>query len=572
MVKKIIYIDRDNYDRLVNGETITINGVEYTYDYDAIYYCPKSNNIESIIDISAGLTEENLHKVQQNPGALLKGISSAMVVHGETPIGDDNYIFTPTYIGDDNQIPSFYSSIAADEPMAYWIEISWNSMSIIGGTLDFNNFVDLTSNQTINGQKTFTDDVIIGPAIVSNGAIQTASAFTSKNRANYVAGLNITSGAIDVFYCANQRSDFFKHSMTCGDHSFTDWESGTLYDGQGSTGPYFNLSTYPISASSPVVIQICSGNDEIGYKTIEHTDVLECMLHTHTFDRNRHFLTDYKIEILCKPGYDTTDPLPASEVSWYTIIERHNVHDDVEGLTFRPDNQNVTGTNYASFRGLRITINGYESIDNYFYLSEIQLLNHRGSGVPAASVGALPLSGGTVYGNIYTTNIYPRNNSCGLGANSYWWSHAYINNVYATYISENGIALSNKYAAKSHTHKFNDNNPNYTLVNKDTRNANSTPEAYYSSDDTKRSLVSEFKLLNAIDSPFSIGSYCNLFTVNQWTDSTGEYANQIVVASAGVAFRNAQNGTTWNSWKQFIMSDNACTINDITNIFGATRS
>ena len=83
-----------------------------------------ANNIESIIDISAGLNEGILHKVQQNPGALLRGISSAMVAHGKTPIGNDSYIFTPTYIGDDNQIPVYYSSMAADESMAYWIEVS----------------------------------------------------------------------------------------------------------------------------------------------------------------------------------------------------------------------------------------------------------------------------------------------------------------------------------------------------------------------------------------------------------------------------------------------------------------
>lgn len=132
------------------------------------------------------------------------------------------------------------------------------------------------------------------------------------------------------------------------------------------------------------------------------------MLHAHRLTVGSQFFVSYKVEVLCKPGYDSST-LPASDVSWYTIFEKTNVHDDVQGLTFKPDNSAVMGAGYCSVRGIRITVTALDSGgDEYFRIGEIQLLNHRGGGVPANAVGAIPLTGGPVYGNMQTQYLTPR--------------------------------------------------------------------------------------------------------------------------------------------------------------------
>lgn len=256
-----------------------------------------------------------------------------------------------------------------------------------------------TITQDTQGDAIFNGDVKLGPSTNPGGTVVSASQLNAQYKANSIIGANIVSGARDIFYCAWLRTDFFVYSMTIGGVS----QSGawSLFDGISTSGPYFSSSSYTVSDSSPIVIQICTGDDTNGYKFLDHTDVLTCMLHVHTLAKNTYYLTKYKVEVLCKPGYDATDPLPASQLSWYTIIDRSNVYDDVEGLTFRPDNESVIGSYYASFRGLRITIYGIKcASDGYFRLSSIQLLNQRGSGAPASAVGALPLAGGTVYGDV----------------------------------------------------------------------------------------------------------------------------------------------------------------------------
>ncbi len=327
---------------------------------------------------------------------------------------------------------------------------------------DASNYIN-TSNtaQAKTGDLTLSGALYNGPAKPSGGNVVIAPPVTAQNRASYMTGVNIVSGARDDFYCANLRTNFWKHSAKVGTHNFTEWESGALYNGVGSDGLYFKLADYPISDSTPLVIQICSGDDTNGYKFVDHTDVMQCMLHAHTFTRNYYFLTKYKVEVLGKAGYNSA-VLPASELTWYTIIDRSNVHDDIEGLTFRPDNQSVTGSGYISFRGLRITIYGVQTNDTHWRISAIQMLNQRGAGVPASAVGALPLSGGDVWGPVNINNylyvnnslrtryIYPEiTGSYNIGHNNYRYNEAHINTIY-----ENGTSLVNKYAAKSHTHNY----------------------------------------------------------------------------------------------------------------------
>lgn len=107
---------------------------------------------------------------------------------------------------------------------------------------------------------------------------------------------------------------------------------------------------------------------------------------------------------------------------------------------------------------------------------------------------------------------------------------------------ENGVNISTKYAAKSHTHTVNDPNPNYSVANRDTRGSNYTPAQYMSDSYYTRSLVNEFKSSGTIGTNFT-NYYCNLLTIVPWTNASGGRPTQIATDATGMAFRSSASDT-----------------------------
>lgn len=334
---KTIYTNKiGSYDMSLNIEaesnmTITSSGADpngkVTIDGTAI---PKNKTLattDDLLPISTLAESTNLNTLttegeyRTTATATLRSLTNApeACAGSSAWAGEGNLIVKSFGIGNTSYVYQEFIAKGGTRTETYKRVLNgstWGSWEMVATSGDIpTNYVTTNTDQVITGYKTFTGDVYVGPAIGNKGATCTASTFSSKNKAASMTGVNIVSGAQDVFYCANQRTDFWKHSARCGDHTFTDWQSGCLYNGIGASGLYFLRSTYPITDSTPLVIQICSGDETSGYRAVDHTDVMSCMLHTHTFAKNQYFLTKYKVEVLGKAGYDSTDPLPADQVS-----------------------------------------------------------------------------------------------------------------------------------------------------------------------------------------------------------------------------------------------------------------
>lgn len=137
---------------------------------------------------------------------------------------------------------------------------------------------------------------------------------------------------------------------------------------------------------------------------------------------------------------------------------------------------------------------------------------------------------------------------------------AQFGRMFANIFTENGVNLSNKYASKGHIHRYSAN-PVYALVNKDTRDTNQQPTWYYSSDETRNSLTSEFKNKNNMGLGSYLSSYfCNVFTVAPWSDASGGYPSQIAIDNSGIAYRGATSNTAWGPWKKLVTDDQVSTV------------
>lgn len=93
---------------------------------------------------------------------------------------------------------------------------------------------------------------------------------------------------------------------------------------------------------------------------------------------------------------------------------------------------------------------------------------------------------------------------------------------------------------------------NGELAEIDTRNDNQNPNWYLQNH--SKSIVNEFKTTSIIDvSSILTGSYCNLITITPWGDNSGGLPIQFATSNDNdgrIAYRVANNNTTWGSWKQ----------------------
>lgn len=65
------------------------------------------------------------------------------------------------------------------------------------------------------------NNTTIGTDVLAGGQVSSAKAFTGQNRSSYLAGLNVVNGTTDMFYGANNRTDFWYHSVAIGSHQFS---------------------------------------------------------------------------------------------------------------------------------------------------------------------------------------------------------------------------------------------------------------------------------------------------------------------------------------------------------------
>lgn len=105
-LQKVVKLTKAQYDTLASGGTVgSLTGLD-----DNFLYLVKDDSAP-IIDITNGITAAEKAQVEANPGALLQYVYDG-----------SRYIFVPNYDGGEN-LPTYYSSFAADEPHAYWINV-----------------------------------------------------------------------------------------------------------------------------------------------------------------------------------------------------------------------------------------------------------------------------------------------------------------------------------------------------------------------------------------------------------------------------------------------------------------
>lgn len=97
------------------------------------------------------------------------------------------------------------------------------------------------------------------------------------------------------------------------------------------------------------------------------------------------------------------------------------------------------------------------------------------------------------------------------------------------------------------------NAPAVGIDGDDTRSINYEPQAYMSSGARylgRAGLQSEFKGNTAIGVQSIItGTYCQLITLNPWSDGSGGFPVQIAVGANGqLAIRTGSSNTVWGSW------------------------
>ena len=222
---------------------------------------------------------------------------------------------------------------------------------------------------------------------------QHVSLIENKNTLEQLQTIRAISGAGDYFYAAHLNTS--EYSIECN------------YSGQHGTKGNFAISTlFAPSASSTVLLDVdviaqtpfVLTIQRIANGNITATDVVHLELYTHTLGNSQARLTDYKVEL-----YTTGSTASTGEYSWQTVYERHNVSDSPSGLVIP---LNPTQYPYLYFKGIRFTIYGatpgstsstawnYNCLD----LSLFRLVDQRPAFTAARGVGALDISGGTVYG------------------------------------------------------------------------------------------------------------------------------------------------------------------------------
>lgn len=87
----------------------------------------------------------------------------------------------------------------------------------------------------------------------------------------------------------------------------------------------------------------------------------------------------------------------------------------------------------------------------------------------------------------------------------------------------------------------------------DTRSTNENPQWYF--ENYSKKTIYEFKLISTVGlgTIFTSGSYCNVKTITQWTDSSGGYPIQIATnpADGKMVKRYGTSNTVWSSWVEF---------------------
>ena len=114
-----------------------------------------------------------------------------------------------------------------------------------------------------------------------------------------------------------------------------------------------------------------------------------------------------------------------------------------------------------------------------------------------------------------------------------------VNDIVYVFIPNNN--LKNAYIK-------NPNPPENLLTIIDTRNDNFSP-SYYMKNKLGGNFQVEFKFLTTVNNPVGLtGSYCTLFTVTPWRDTSGGYPTQIAIASGKLATRYGTGDESWSGW------------------------
>lgn len=217
----------------------------------------------------------------------------------------------------------------------------------------------------------------------------------NKGTLEWMQTIRAIAGVGDWFYAAHLNPEY---TITCnysGAHGTKgNFAISTLFSPSGASTTLLDVSSI---AQTPFVLTITKTNGT----NITATDVVHLELYTHTLGNTSARLTDYKVEL-----YTTGSTASSGTYSWQTVYQRSGVSDNPSGLVIP---LNSTSYSYLYFSGIRFTISGatpgstntsawnYNCLD----LTLFRLVDQRPAFSAARSIGALDISGGSVYG--YTT-------------------------------------------------------------------------------------------------------------------------------------------------------------------------
>lgn len=326
-LRKVIYINEEDYSTLINGDSLVIDGTTYTYEENALYVIKNAGPPEYAetagYATNAGTSQVAVTDASGNNIAATyeKKPLIIEIEYGDTSVQSGTYNNIKTAIADKRNIiikyndinefyylPLVYDGDLVGDPYEFcllnqntfcWISIHDND------TLDYfkrslasdNSVVHISGSETITGNKTFTGTVSLGsnatattPAATDNDTSVATTAFVKTVVANSINELPSpmifkgslgTGGTITALPTATTSNEGYTYKViTDGTYGGQSAKIGDTFISDGSNWIYIPSGDEPsgtvtnvkIQATSPIAIDDSTAITTSGTRTISHND------------------------------------------------------------------------------------------------------------------------------------------------------------------------------------------------------------------------------------------------------------------------------------------------------------
>ena len=326
-LRKVIYINEEDYSTLINGDSLVIDGTTYTYEENALYVIKNAgppeyaetagyatnagtsqvavtdasgNNIVATYEKKPLVIEIERGDVSVQPGTY-NNIKTAIANKRNVIVKfeDANEFYYLPLIYDGDLVGDPYMFCSSDEYTFNGINIydddTYNYFSGLSAPDD--SVVHILGSETITGNKTFTGTVSLGsnatattPAATDNDTSVATTAFVKTVVANSINELPSpmifkgslgTGGTITALPAATTSNEGYTYKViTNGTYGGQSAKIGDTFISDGSNWIYIPSGDEPsgtvtnvkIQATSPIAIDDSTAITTSGTRTISHND------------------------------------------------------------------------------------------------------------------------------------------------------------------------------------------------------------------------------------------------------------------------------------------------------------